>query len=184
MLTRMERLNVMHSRYLVAALAAIVLAQPASAQRSVTLSLGGGASFPLGRFDEGASIGWHALASLGWSTLMQPIGLRVDAQHNRFTARAAGPDQAITSATLNLSYRLPMTNSPLSPYIIGGGGAYRSECFGGTDCGSSTDIGWNTGLGTKWAAFRMKGFVEARWHAVNSEGGNVRFVPLTFALTF
>jgi opacity protein-like surface antigen len=174
----------MHPRYLATTLALVVTAHAVPAQRPITLSLGGGASVPLGRFDEGASVGWHALASLGWSTLMQPLSVRVDAQHNRFTARAAGPDQAITSATLNLAYRLPMTNSPLSPYVIAGGGAYRFECTGGTDCGSSTDIGWNAGLGTKFAAFRLKGFVEARWHAVNGEGGNVRFVPLTFALTF
>ena len=172
----------MKSRLLVGLL--VAFASSAAAQRPLTLSLGGGATFPLGRFADGASIGWHALASLGLSTHMQPIGLRLDAQHNRLTAKAAGPDQAITSATLNLSYRLPMTNSPLSPYIIAGGGAYRFECFGDTDCGSSSDIGWNAGLGTKFAAFRLKGFVEARWNAVNSEGGNVRFVPLTFALTF
>jgi opacity protein-like surface antigen len=174
----------MHPRYLVATLAILVSAESASAQRPLTLSIGGGASLPLGRFEEGASIGWHALASVGWSTLMQPIGLRVDAHHNRFTAKAAGPDQAVTSATLNLSYRLPMTNSPLSPFIIVGGGGYRFECFGGTDCGTATRVGWNAGLGTKFAAFRLKGFVEARWHAVNADAGNVRFVPITFALTF
>ena len=174
----------MNLRSLVATLALFASAQSVAAQRPLTLSLGGGASVPLGRFADGASVGWHALASIGWSTLMQPIGVRVDAQHNRFTAKAAGPDQAVTSATLNLSYRLPMTNSPLSPYLIAGGGAYRFECFGGTDCGSDTRVGWNAGLGTKFAAFRLKGFVEARWHAVNSDAGNVRFVPLTFALTF
>ena len=172
----------MRSRYIVALFALIAGAQPVAAQWS--LGIGGGASLPLGRFGEGASIGWHGLASLGWSTLMQPIGVRIDTHHHRFTAKAAGPDQAITSATLNLSYRLPMTNSPLSPYVIGGGGAYRFECFGGTDCGSDTRIGWNAGLGTKFAALGLRGFVEARWQAVNSDGGNVRFVPLSLGLNF
>ena len=174
----------MRIRFLLATLALLVAAKPMCAQRPLTLSLGGGASFPLGQFEDGASIGWHALASVGWSTLMQPIGVRLDVQHSRFTAKSVGPDLAVTSATLNLSYRLPMTNSAFSPYVIGGGGAYRFECFGDTDCGSDTRIGWNAGLGTKFAAFRLKGFLEARWHAVNSDGGNVRFVPITFALTF
>jgi hypothetical protein len=174
----------MKPRCVVIAIALLVSSHSVAAQRPLTLSLGGGASVPLGRFADGASIGWHALASLGLSTYMQPIGLRLDAHHNRLTAKAAGPDQAITSATLNLSYRLPMTNSPLSPYIIGGGGAYRFECFGGTDCGSSTRVGWNAGLGTKWAGFGLKGFVEARWNAINADASNVRFVPITFALTF
>jgi hypothetical protein len=182
-LTRYERTVVMKAWGIVIALLLLVSTE-ATAQRPVTLSLGGGASVPLGRFADRASVGWHGLGSLGLSTHMQPIGLRLDAHHNRFTAKAAGPDQAITSATLNLSYRLPMTNSPFSPYVIAGGGAYRFECVGGTDCGTSTRVGWNAGVGSKWAGFGMKGFVEARWNAVNSDAGNVRFVPLTFALTF
>jgi hypothetical protein len=173
----------MKQRCIVIALLLLVSTQ-ATAQRPLTLSLGGGASVPLGRFADTRSLGWHALASLGLSTHMQPIGLRVDAHHNRLTAKATGPDQAITSATLNLSYRLPMTNSPFSPYVIAGGGGYRFECVGGTDCGTSTRLGWNAGVGSKWAGFGMKGFVEARWHAVNSDAGNVRLVPITFALTF
>jgi hypothetical protein len=154
------------------------------AQRALTLSLAGGGSIPVGNFADGASAGWHALASIGLSTLMQPIGLRLDVAHNRFTAEAVGPDVAVTSGTLNASYRLPMVNSPLSPYLIGGAGAYRFECFGDIDCGTDTRFGWNAGLGTKWAALRMKGFLESRFHAANSESGNVRFVPLTLGLTF
>jgi hypothetical protein len=162
----------------------LAVSNASQAQRPVTLSLGGGGSLPLGRFGDAASTGWHALASIGLSTLMQPIGLRLDVAHNRFTAKAAGPDQAVTSATVNATYRLPMTNSPLSPYVITGAGAYRFECFGDVDCGSTTRFGWNAGLGTKFAALGLKGFLEARFHAVNSKAGNVRFVPLTFALTF
>jgi hypothetical protein len=168
-------------------LAAILVASVAAssaAQRPLTLSLGGGASLPLGRFDDAASTGWHALASIGLSSLMQPIGLRLDVAHNRFAAEGAGPEQAASSATVNFSYRLPMTNSPLSPYLITGAGAYRFECVGGVDCGETTRFGWNAGVGTKFAALRMKGFLEARFHAVNAKTGNVRFVPLTFALTF
>ena len=148
------------------------------------LSLAGGATLPAGRFGDAASVGWHALARISVSTLMQPIGLHVDIAHNRFTAKSIGPDQAVSSATLNISYRLPMWNSPLSPYLITGAGAYRFECFGDIDCEAKTRFGWNAGLGTKFAALRMKGFLESRFHAVNASSGNVRFVPLTFGLTF
>jgi hypothetical protein len=175
---------IMTVRGLVIGLALLAPLERILAQRALTFSIGGGASLPLGQFEDGANVGWHALASIGWSSLMQPIGLRLDAQHNRFTARAAGPDRAISSATLNLTYRLPMTNSPFSPYVIAGGGAYRAECVGGTDCGATTHVGWNAGLGTKFAAFRLKGFLESRWHAVNASTGNVRFVPVSLALTF
>jgi hypothetical protein len=163
---------------------ALVLCGKANAQRPFQFSVGGGATLPVGRFADVSSTGWHALASLGLSTLMQPIGLRLDAAHNRFTAKSVGPDQAITSGTLNLTYRLPMTNSPLSPYLITGAGAYRAECVGAVSCGSATRFGWNAVLGSKFAAFRSKGFVESRFHAINAASGNVRLVPLTIGLTF
>jgi hypothetical protein len=90
----------------------------------------------------------------------------------------------VTSGTLNASYRLPMTNSPISPYLITGAGAYRIECFGNVSCGSTTRFGWNAGFGFKIAALTQLWFVESRFHAVNASTGNVRFVPLTFGLTF
>src|SRR5688500_2448960 len=131
-----------HRMVLLASLLTLVSAT-AAAQRPLTLSLAGGASLPVGRFGDAASTGWHALASIGLSTLMQPIGLRLDVAHNRFTAESVGPDQGVTSATLNATYRLPMTNSPLSPYLITGAGASRFECFGTIDCGTATRFGWN-----------------------------------------
>lgn len=165
-------------------MSAFVALAPLQAQRPLTLSLAGGGSVPLGRFEDGASTGWHAMASIGLSTLMQPIGLRLDVQHNRFTAKAAGPDQAISSATGNVSYRLPLTNSPLSPYLIAGAGAYRFQCIGSIDCGETTRFGWNAGLGSKFTGLGMRGFLESRFHAANARAGNVRFVPFTLGLTF
>jgi hypothetical protein len=167
-------------------LAALVAAAPSAteAQSPWSLSLAGGVSLPTARFADDASIGWHALASIGLSTFMLPQGLRLDVAHSRFTAKAAGPDQAVSSATLNLTYRLPMTNSPISPYLITGAGAYRLECFGEFDCGSLTRFGWNAGLGFRFVGLGMKGFVESRFHAANTRAGNVRYVPVTFGLTF
>lgn len=168
----------MHRPIALALLLAIVTpATGASAQRPVTLTVGGGASLPVGAFADGVGTGWHALAGLGVSSLMQPIGIRLDVAHDRFPGDA-DVDQAITSGTLNLSYRMPMTNSPLSPYVIAGAGAYHARCSGVPDCGSQTRAGWNAGLGTRFAAFRLKGFAEARFHAA----GGARFVPLTLGL--
>ena len=161
-----------------------VLTLPAEAQRPLTLNLAGGMTQPVGAFGDATSTGWHALAGIGLSTLMQPIGLRLDVAHNRFTAESVGPDQGVTSATLNVTYRLPMTNSPISPYAITGAGAYRFECFGDIDCGSTTRFGWNAGLGAKFIALGFRGFLESRFHAVNADAGNVRFVPVTIGLTF
>jgi hypothetical protein len=167
----------------VAAIVALVAPIHLEAQRPVHLNVAGGVSFPQARFGDVESTGWHALVGLDVSWLMQPIGLRVDVAHNRFTAVAAGPDQAVSSATLNLTYRIPATNTPFSPYLIAGAGAYRIECTGAINCGSATRFGWNAGLGTKIAILGPRLFIESRFHAVNARAGNVRFVPVTFGLS-
>jgi hypothetical protein len=161
-----------------------VLGCEAIAQRPLTLNLAGGVSLPVGHFHDVSNVGWHALAGFGVSTLMQPLGLRLDGAYNRFSAKSGGPTPAITSGTLNITYRLPMTNSPLSPYIITGAGGYHFSCSGTPSCTTFTRFGWNAGLGTKFAALGLKGFLESRFHAVNASGGNIRYVPITFGLTF
>jgi hypothetical protein len=161
-----------------------VIVAPAHAQRPISLTLAGGASIPVASFADGVGTGWHALAVVGLGSLMQPIGLRLDAAYHRFPFESpASGDQVSTSATLNATYRLPMTNSPFSPYIITGAGAYRFECAGSADCGTTTRFGWNVGFGVKFH-FGLKGFVESRFHAINSRSGNVRYVPVTLGLTF
>ncbi|HJQ19300.1 MAG TPA: outer membrane beta-barrel protein [Gemmatimonadaceae bacterium] len=157
-----------------------------SAQSPFMLAIGGGGSLPLGDFGDAANMGWHALASVGVSTLMQPLGLRLDVAHNRFGAKggAGSAGQAITSGTLNVTYRLPMTNSPLSPYIIAGAGAYHFQCTGGVSCGTATRFGWNGGLGTKIASLGLKWFLEGRFHFVDAEPGSVKFAPVTLGLIF
>ena len=161
------------------ALAVICVAPAASAQRLVTLNLGGGASFPQGRLADGADPGWHALAGLTISSLMQPIGIRVEGAYNRLGADEPFPDATVTSATLNFTYRLPFTDSPFSPYVITGWGAYWLDCAESA-CEADQRFGWNAGLGTRFN-FGLRGFVEGRFHGVT---GKVRYMPLTLGLTF
>jgi opacity protein-like surface antigen len=153
----------------------------AGAQRPLTLNLGGGVSVPVGSFADGAEPGWHAIAGLGLGSLMQPIGLRLDVAYNAFTAKVAGPDASVASGTLNLSYRLPVTNSAFSPYVIVGAGAYRLDC-NDPACEATTKFGWNGGLGTKAAVFGAKWFLEARYQSVRTPG-SLRFVTATLGLT-
>lgn len=174
----------LNHRLIIATAAALCMGTVAEAQRPLTLSLAGGGSLPVGRFGDVASTGWHALVGIGLSTLMQPIGLRLDVAHNRFTAEAAGPDQAVTSGTLNFTYRLPMTNSPMSPYLISGLGAYRSECSLDTGCEATTRYGWNVGLGTKLYVLGFRSFLEARYHRTEIGDTGVQYFTPTFGLLF
>jgi opacity protein-like surface antigen len=152
-------------------------------QRPIFVGLAGGVSLPQGAFGNAVNTGWHALGTIGLSTLMQPLGLRLDVAYNRFEFSNVDGHQAVGSATLNGTYRLPMTNSPFSPYLIAGLGAYRSDCSLATGCDATTRFGWNVGLGTKlYVGFRS--FLEARYHRTKRRDGGANYFPLTLGLMF
>jgi hypothetical protein len=173
-------------RWLLTAVCAGVTASVApleAQQRPISIGLAGGVSLPQGDLADGVNTGWHALGNLWLSTLMQPLGLRLDVAYNRFELSAADGNQSVGSATLNATYRLPMTNSPMSPYLISGLGAYRTECSLDVGCDPTTKFGWNVGLGTKlFVGFRS--FIEARYHRTKRGDTQVNYFPLTLGLMF
>jgi hypothetical protein len=166
-----------------AALLAALAATPLPAQRPISVGVAGGVSFPQGNFGDVVDVGWHALGTLALSTLMQPLGLRLDGAFNEFGLTDEGTQRAL-SVTLNPTYRLPMTSSPFSPYVIAGAGAYHLDCSGDASCDGTTRFGWNAGAGTKVTALGLRAFVEARYHHVAFEGPDVHYVPLTVGLMF
>jgi opacity protein-like surface antigen len=121
---------------------------------------------------------------------MQPLGLRLDAAYDRFAfsdrvqAAVGSGNQTVGSATLNATYRLPMTNSPMSPYLISGLGAYRIACSLGPGCESTTKFGWNVGLGAKLFVVGVRSFAEARYHRTGRGDSNVHYFPITFGVMF
>lgn len=159
------------------------------AQRPVSIGIAGGASIPAGDLGDGSDLGWNALATIVVSSLMQPLGLRVDVAYNRFAFSEDVPAladqyQAVGSATLNFTYRLPMTNSPMSPYLISGLGAYRSDCSLPTGCEATTHYGWNVGLGTKLYVLGFRSFLEGRYHRTARGETGLQYFPITFGLMF
>jgi hypothetical protein len=100
--------------------------------------------------------GWHALVTAALGSPMQPFGIRLDVAYNGFgfsdqVQTAVGGEGHLTtsSATLNLTYRLPKATWPVSPYLLWGPGAYRTSCSLGPACESTVRYGWNFGLGAK-----------------------------------
>ena len=164
-------------------------ATPVLAQRPVSIGIAGGASIPSGNLRDGVETGWHGLATIAVSTLMQPLGLRIDIAYNRFAfsddaTALADEYQSTASATLNFTYRLPMTNSPMSPYLISGLGAYRSECSLETGCEPGTRYGWNVGLGTKVFVLGLRSFLEARYHRTEIGDTDVQYFTPTLGILF
>ena len=179
-------------RYWMIGALAILAVRDASvveAQRLVSIGLGGGVSIPQGELGDGANTGWHALGSMILSTPMQPLGLRADIAYNRFgfneatqTAAGGNGNETVGSATLNVTYRVPTPGAPISPHLIAGLGAYRTDCS--LDCDAVTSFGWNVGLGTRLYVLGFRSFLEARYHRTKANGGSVSFFPVTFGLMF
>jgi hypothetical protein len=170
---------------------ALVPVAAIAAQRPISIGIAGGVSVPSGDLRDGVNTGWRALATVALSTPMQPLGLRLDAAYDRFAfsdrVRAAVGDsgnQTVGSMTLNATYRLPMTDSPLSPYLISGLGAYRTACSPGPSCDAVTRYGWNVGLGSRLLVLGVRSFVEARYHRTGRGDSDVHFFPVTVGLLF
>jgi hypothetical protein len=161
-----------------------------SAQKKVSLNLAAGLTIPQGDLADRVDMGWHGLATVNLSSPTQVYGLRFDIAHHRFNygddLRAAvgnGREQT-TSATINLTYRLPMYDSPISPYLITGLGAYMTSCTQGPECDMQAHYGWNIGLGTRLYVLGFQSFIEARFHRTGHRGADVHYLPITFGITF
>ena len=79
----------------------------------------------------------------------------------------------------NLDYDFPLPTFAL--YAIGGGGLYNTK-FGGLS--GVTDPGVNVGGGLRFGLAGFNAHVEARIHNTFSDGGNLRYVPLTVGISF
>jgi len=67
----------------------------------------------------------------------------------------------------------------MSPYLVSGLGAYRSDCSVRERCEETTRFGWNVGRGTTLFAFRLRSFIEARYHRAEVGDRTVQFFPVT-----
>ncbi|MGH7482022.1 MAG: outer membrane beta-barrel protein [Longimicrobiales bacterium] len=160
---------------------------PLEAQ-GLTFGVAGGVSVPVGDFSDGVDLGWNAVGTLWLSSIMHPLSLRVDGAHNQFGfSDDAGVEvdgtARVTSGTLNAAYRLPMTNSPISPYLMSGLGAYHSDCSEDA-CEGTTKFGWNVGLGTRIYLLGFRSFLEARYHRTERGDSDVHFISVSVGPMF
>lgn len=167
-----------------AGLALALSAGSTSAQ--VQLSIAGGPSFPLGTLGDVVEMGYHAQVSGALSLPLLPVGVRVDGMINRFPE--AGDNFQVLSGSVNAILSIPSIG--ITPYLIGGLGAYNSRF---TDAGepgheheegSTTNVGANIGAGVRLGLPGLSAFAEARLHNLFSEGSHTRFVPLSLGLSF
>jgi hypothetical protein len=177
--------------FIAACLSLVAWVPPLEAQSSISLGVGGGPSLPEGDIADGVNTGWNALVTAELASPMHPWGLRLDVAYSRFgysdeavAAVGGAGNQTAGSATVGVLYRLPKVTSPVQAYVIGGLGAYRTECSLGPGCDSRVRYGWNYGLGAKFFFLGLENFIEIRGHRTKSQSADVHYFPLTLGIMF
>jgi hypothetical protein len=170
-------------RFVHLALVATVVGRtaPLVAQGPLSFGVAGGVTAPQGFLTQTAHTGWHLTGTAALSGVMQPLGARLDLSYHRLGFAGFAGGQTFASLTANVTYRLPMTNSPFSPYAITGVGFYRQGCNPDSSCRGAPRFGWNAGLGTKLRIMGFKTFFEARFHQA---GGRGNFIPISVGIIF
>jgi hypothetical protein len=191
----------------VAALALVLSASTVQAQRPMSFGIALGASLPSGDASKAFEMGYHAMGTLSFAPPMLPVGLRVDGMFNQLTGKSQtfegetvkGGDLRILGATLNATFGMPMAASPISPYLIGGVGIYSAKDPDAKDIPETpeddskgeTNMGFNIGVGTKFALAGFGTFAELRYHmisdaAIDEQGKKTsfKFIPISFGITF
>jgi hypothetical protein len=183
-------------------------ASPLAAQKA-GLGFGAsiGANIPNGEFADGAKTGLVANGFVGvgtgrfglrgelfWSrsdldnAFIRKVGNTVLPETGENTVTG---DVNLVGAAANLV--LPLTQSVVKPYLIGGVGVYHrrvAQNISGTveefqDLrDNQTDVGYNGGLGISIGGLGPSFFVEARYMSVATTPNRTKFIPVVVGFTF
>ena len=199
-----------HNRLAMLGAAAMMLAAatPAAAQKT-GIGFGGsiGANVPNGEFADGVKTGLVANGFVGLGT--GRFGLRgellwsrsdLDNAFIRKVGNQVLPSDGVGEVTGNVNMVgasanlvLPLTQSMVRPYVIGGVGVYRrrvSQDIGGTIDefqsleDTQTDVGYNGGVGLSIGGVGPSFFIEARYHSVGTTPERTKFVPVVVGFSF
>jgi hypothetical protein len=190
------------------AAAMVFAASPAAAQKA-GIGFGGsiGANVPNGEFGDGAKTGLVANGFVGLGT--GRFGVRgelfwsrsdLDNAFIRKVGNTVLPSDGVGEVTGNVNMVgatanlvLPLTQSLIRPYVIGGVGVYRrrvSQDIGGTIDefqslrDTQTDVGYNGGVGLSIGGIGPSFFIEARYHSVATTPDRTKFVPVVVGFSF
>jgi hypothetical protein len=158
--------------------ASLLLVGAQSAEAQIHFNVNAGASMPMSETGDLFNAGLRVGAGLEFRAPLVPVGLRIDGAYDRLGVKLdGGPNLSIISGSANAVFSLPL----MPIYAVGGLGMYRSDAGDGA---TSTDIGFNGGLGLRLPLPMFAPFVEARFHQINGDGGNFRYVPIVAGIRF
>lgn len=159
-----------------------------------------GATMPVGNYSKVANTGFHVGGFFDFGRRFGPAGLRADVVYHGFGDKDLVTDApnttnitisnkySLVSGTLNMVFGIPLENSSVRPYVLGGAGAYfvknSPKCVG-TGCGAlldpndETKFGLNGGGGIEFGMGGTNAFIEARYHHIFSSTPDITCIGET-----
>jgi hypothetical protein len=160
---------------------ALTLGAGKAQAQSVNFGVGGGLTIPLGDFGDAVKTGWHGLGMIGYQ-LSSGLGLRGDFYYGQNNADAGSGKAKLAGGLGNVTYSFP-GKSAITPYVIGGVGAFNAKFTPGGS--SETKFAFGLGGGIKFkAGSDSHFFVEGRYVSVNTDVSNTNFIPITAGISF
>lgn len=163
-------------------------AHTAEAQQGLMFGVGGGATIPLGNFDDVAKTGWHGMAVVGYNSPSSPVGFRVDGLYGENDFDASGGKTKLAGGLASAIYAFS-TGGKARPYLIGGAGLFNVKASvnvgGNTVEDSETKFAAGGGLGLAFPiGSDSRLFLEGRYVSVFTDTRSTSFIPLTVGVTF
>lgn len=163
------------------ALAILLLAATASAQRASTpvLSFGAGPAFAVGDLGSATSPGVHLRGAVGFGNTARALTWRVEFAYNRFGGTSALAGAQSSTTIISITGQLVAAvrpASPVSPFVTLGLGNYSSS----QDCpGTTSALGVNGGIGLRLRRLLL----ETRINLAATGCNSMFYIPVTAAVT-
>jgi len=158
-------------------------AQVATILKPIQVGVAVGAAVPVSDLGNSFSTGFNVTGTIGINVPLLPIGFRIDAAYNQFSAKGTSNVSAkIAGVSGNVVFSIP-GGVIISPYLIGGVGYYRVSSSA-TGSVASNNFGFNAGAGVKIPLLVFSTFAEARYNRVSENGGSTSFIPVTVGVMF
>jgi len=167
--------------------AALAQMEPASSMWVVNGHVGYG--LPLGNFSDGFDGAFVAGAGVCYM-FTNMYGLELGADWDKFPTKASSDvTWQFIPVTVDLVVNLPMSSSPIKPYIKGGVGMYfetaEVKVLGVKVSDSTNDFGVNIGAGIKFPVAETTSIdIGARFHNVMTESESSQYMTFTAGVGF
>ena len=163
---------------------------PAQTTRTISLGISGGLSLPMGNLSDNVDAGYNGTGHLYFKPSTMKLALRGDVGYDSWKAKSSVVNANFSSLSFtgNGIFYLGESTAAMRPYLLVGGGMYRTKSSasvsGVSTSFTSSDPGIQGGLGMSFNLSGFNTFLEAKYINVFGDGDNLNYVPITFGIRF